>query len=417
VAAHESIFRPEVIEARRKRIEGDVLLALPVKVHALAGMLIVIAAVISLWVTFGTYTRSEVAPGLLVTDLPATKVVASRPGRIAELFVRDGDIVRVGQKIATIWIEQPAENGSSATADSLRALDVQGAMTREQILLARDRASADTAQIVATIEGLGRQWSNLTAQSELQEQLVESVRETFDRMTPVMQRGFVSRIEYEQRRQAWINARQQLVQLRQQMNANRADELKSRAQLARVKVDAASEVASAKIAAAGFTGQRAQALAQRAYVIVAPTSGRVTSLQGAVGRSVDASPIMEIIPDGSSLHAEVYAPSRAIGFVKPGQEVRLLYDAFPYQRFGSFGGRVTRVSRTAFDPRDIAAPIKAEEPVFRIDIALQQQSVGAYGSRLELQSGMTLSANLILDRRSFAGWLTEPLNAVLRKNK
>jgi membrane fusion protein len=152
-------------------------------------------------------------------------------------------------------------------------------------------------------------------------------------------------------------------------------------------------------------------------VIAAPISGRVTAVQTAPGRIVDGSaPLMTIIPDGSALHAEVYAPTRAVGFVSPGQEVRLLYDAFPYQRFGSFAGRVTGVSRTVLDPREIAAPVAAEEPVYRIEVALDRQAVDAFNQRLALQPGMTLSANLVLDRRSFAGWLFQPLTAVTRRN-
>jgi membrane fusion protein len=333
------------------------------------------------------------------------------------LFVNDGDVVRAGQKIATILVEQPIESGASTTAESLQALDVQSRLARQQAELAKYRASADRAQLVAAIGGLERQQSDLTAQVELQEQLVLSAQDSLDRMTPVMQQGFISKIEYEQRRQAWLNARKQLVQLRQQATALDADAAKMRAQLAGVGANAATEVAAAETSAAGFAGQRAQALAQRAYVIVAPASGRVTALQGAVGRTVDASTLMEIIPEASPLHAEIYAPSRAAGFVKAGQEVRLLYDAFPYQRFGSFAGRIIRVSRTALDPRDIAAPIKTEEPVYRIEVALERQSVDGYGSALALQSGMTLSASLILDQRSFADWLLQPLNAVLRRNQ
>jgi membrane fusion protein len=101
-------------------------------------------------------------------------------------------------------------------------------------------------------------------------------------------------------------------------------------------------------------------------LITAPIGGRVTALQAAAGRVVEPGrPLMTIVPSGSALHAEIYAPTRAIGFVESGEEVRLLYDAFPYQRFGSFAGRVNRVSRTVLDPRDIAAPLKIEEPVYR----------------------------------------------------
>lgn len=44
----------------------------------------------------------------------------------------------------------------------------------------------------------------------------------------------------------------------------------------------------------------------------------------------------------------------------------MLYDAFPYQRFGSFKGTVRSISRVALDPRQIDAPFKIEEPVYRV---------------------------------------------------
>ena len=55
---------------------------------------------------------------------------------------------------------------------------------------------------------------------------------------------------------------------------------------------------------------------------------------------------MEIIPEDSVLEADLFVPARAIGFIEPGQDVRILYDAFPYQHFGSYHGHVTNVSQT-----------------------------------------------------------------------
>jgi membrane fusion protein len=92
--------------------------------------------------------------------------------------------------------------------------------------------------------------------------------------------------------------------------------------------------------------------------------------------------------------------------------VRLLYDAFPYQRFGSFTGRIARVSRTAMDPRELNVPLKIEEPVYRIEVTPGAQTVEAYGESLPLQPGMSLTASLILERRSFLDWLLTPLRAV-----
>jgi membrane fusion protein len=416
--AHDPLFRPEVIEARRQRLEGEVLLTQPVRTTTLTLLLVAIIAAAALWIVLGSYTRSEVARGILVTDQPSAKVVAIRPGQISELLVRDGDRVRAGQRLATVLVERPDEHGASASAESLAAFDAQRLLAEQQVQLATDRADAERARLSATLSGLQRQRVQLAGQIELQKQVVASSKQTFDSMTAVVAKGFISKIEYEQRRQALLAAEQQLAQFRAQATSLESQERQTEAELAKTSADAGTEIASARTAAEGFAQQRAQTLADRAYVISAPVSGRVTALQAEVGRTVAAAtPVMVIVPDGSSLHAEVYAPSRAIGFVRPGQDVRLLYDAFPYQRFGSFAGRVRRISRTVLDPREIAAPLKIDEPVYRIEVAVPHQQVEAFGRAQPLQPGMTLSANLILDRRSFLQWLLEPLNAVLRRSR
>jgi len=418
VTVHDHLFRSEVIEARGQRLEGEVILSQPLRTSIVAGFLLTIVLALGAWVTVGTYTRSEVARGLLVTDVPATKVLVTRPGRVSELLVREGDVVRFGQKIATVVVEQPLESGASLSAEGISALDAQRALAQRQAALASTRASRERSRLLATVNGIRQQRSDVAAQLRLQLQLVDSAKEIFDRIGPVMGRGFVSRIEYEARRQAWLTARQQTAQLKQQANALLAQEAEAVAQLGRVGIDAAIEIATAKTSAAGFEGQISLARAQRAYAVTAPIAGRVTALQAYAGRTVDASAsLMEIVPMGTALHAEVYAASRAIGFVRQGQEVRLLFYAFPYQRFGSIGGRITRVSGTVMDPRDIVAPIKAEEPVYRIEIELESQSMTAFGKRTALQSGMALSANLILDRRSFADWLLQPIDGVRKRNR
>ena len=411
------LFRPEVAQARKHRLEGEVILAQPVRAHVLAGLLVAVIAMAVLWIVSGTYTRNETARGMLVTNAPSAKVIALRPGLVAELRSRDGSVVRAGQRLGLILVEQPNEQGGSGIGDSLVALDAQTALAEQQAELARQRGAAERDRLAAVIAGLRQQRSDLAGQMALQDELVASASETLQRMAPVLEKGFVSRIEYERRRQLLITARQQLSQLRQQSNALQAEELRYAAEITKVAADAGSELAAARSTVQSLAQQRSSALAQRAYVLTAPIAGRVTALQAAVGRSVEPSaPLMTIVPEGSALHAEIYAPTRAIGFVKPGQEVRLLYDAFPYQRFGSFKGRVIKISRTVMDPRDIAAPLKIEEAVYRIEVALDRQSIDAFGQSLALQPGMTLTANLILDRRSFGDWLLQPIRAVLRRN-
>lgn len=52
---------------------------------------------------------------------------------------------------------------------------------------------------------------------------------------------------------------------------------------------------------------------------------------------------LEIIPLDAHLQAELFFPTRAFGFVRPGEQVRIL---FPNQKFGAHPGSVTQVSHT-----------------------------------------------------------------------
>jgi membrane fusion protein len=267
------------------------------------------------------------------------------------------------------------------------------------------------------LAGIAQQRADFGRQIAIQSEVVGSAQQMFERIETIVQKGFVSRTELERRRQAWLAARQQLAQLQQQLNALTSEKGRAEAEFARVAAESGSEANAALSSAETLTQQRARLQGERAYVLTAPISGRVAALQTASGRTVDGSlPLMEIVPEGSALHAQIYAPTRAIGFVKPGQEVRLLYDAFPYQRFGSFGGRIVGISRTVIDPRELTAPLKIEEPVYRIDVAPESGAVAAFGDEMPLQPGMTLTANVILERRTFLDWLLTPLRAVLRRN-
>ena len=92
-----------------------------------------------------------------------------------------------------------------------------------------------------------------------------------------------------------------------------------------------------------------------------------------------------------------------------------MYDAFPFQRFGSFGGRIVSISRTVLGPNEIDAALPIKEPVYRLRVAVPDQTIAGYGEVVPLQPGMTLQANIVLERRSFLSWLLQPLNAVLKR--
>lgn len=159
--------------------------------------------------------------------------------------------------------------------------------------------------------------------------------------------------------------------------------------------------------------ERDAAAGQRGYAVTAPTSGVVTTVQAGDGQPIDPQTTLMTVSTGTrAMMAELFVPSRAIGFIEEGQKVRLRYDAFPYQRFGVGTGRVKAISSTVLRPDQVTAAIRIEEPVYRVVIALDESSITAYGHRYRIRPGFALNADIILDRRSFAQWLLDPILAL-----
>ncbi len=130
-------------------------------------------------------------------------------------------------------------------------------------------------------------------------------------------------------------------------------------------------------------------------------------------------PLISVVPVGARMQAHLYAPSRAMGFVKPGDAVLLRYQAYPYQKFGHARGRVLQVARTALPSQELAGVAGSQpgggEPVYRITVELARQSIRAYGKPQPLQAGMLLEADVLQDTRRLYEWVLEPLYSLTGK--
>jgi membrane fusion protein len=153
-----------------------------------------------------------------------------------------------------------------------------------------------------------------------------------------------------------------------------------------------------------------QVESRRETVLRAPMAGVVANVAVNRGQSVAADThLATVLPKGSGMHVELLVPTRAIGFLKKGQEVVLRYDAFPYERFGQYRGTIIDIGQNVWTAGERVGPLSAKEPVYRVDVALQKQSVSALGQEFALRPGMMVNADLLLEKRSLLEWVFEPV--------
>ena len=108
-----------------------------------------------------------------------------------------------------------------------------------------------------------------------------------------------------------------------------------------------------------------------------------------------------------ALEAELVVPERLLASVSVGDEVRLRYRAYPYQRYGQYAGRIVRVGSTPL-PADVAGT--AGETAYAATVALTDDRVrDDRGVESALRPGLGVDAEIVVDKRRLYQWLFEPL--------
>jgi len=411
------LFRIEATQARAARLAGDVIIAVPVSWQVIGYLFLVCVISAGAFVALGHYARVEAVNGVVVPDRGVVPVVPIRMGVIANLAVREGDEVPEGAEVATIRAEQEGSGGDSgATSSAARlqaALDQQDVSLAAQIVSTKASFAAQREQLLARRNSLTAEIAQLRSQIALQQRLVESSAADLDRFKTLAVGGMVSKSALADRENALLARQQGLAQLDQSLASKSGDLRTAEKQDAEIASQTRTQVESLAAARAQVAQQSASADSARVSSLRAPVRGRVTALTARVGQPASPQePLMAIIPEGSTLQAELLVPSSAIGFIQPSQEVRLAIDAFPYQRFGTIPGRVQTVA---------ASPIVKQAPngqlisVYPVIVSIKEIALSAYGQQKPLLAGMTLTARITTERQSLIQWVLDPLFAVKRR--
>ncbi|AVH66571.1 hemolysin D [Nostoc sp. 'Peltigera membranacea cyanobiont' 213] len=136
----------------------------------------------------------------------------------------------------------------------------------------------------------------------------------------------------------------------------------------------------------------------------APVAGTVFDLQ-AKNPGFVATPttkLLQIVPNEKYI-AEVFITNKDIGFVRKAMKVDIRIDSFPYSEFGDIKGEVMGIGSDALPPDQTHQFYR-----FPAKLHLDKQSLVIKGKNVNLQSGMSISANIkVREERTVLSLFTE----------
>ena len=380
-SGNSSIFRSEIVEQEKSRSLGDIVLIHPIPFSIISGVSAVLSAIVIALLFFGSYTARSAVSGQLVPGSGLIKLYAPQSGEVIEKHVTEGATVKAGDVLYILSSDRDSSKLGATQAAISEQIEQQKNSLNHEISETRLLESEQHDGLIKKIAGLQNEMSALALAISLQNDRVKLAEDTLTRYQSLSAKDYISKEQLQQKNEELLDQKQRLQDLERNRISTSSELSDQQTALKSLSLKSQNDVAELSRTLSSAQEQLTESESKRRIVVTAPVTGTATAVLVDAGQTVDSSrPLLSIVPQNAVFRAELYAPSRAIGFIRPGQNVVLRFQAYPYQKFGHQTGIVESVSRTALTTNEIndvgmsIGGLNDREPRYRIIVKLPAQS-------------------------------------------
>ena len=410
--------------------------------RALLYIVLLFVGIAITWAWWGKVDVVASAPFRLVPLGQVKTMQAQRGGEIESIGVKEGDQVEKGQVLFKLkswetwgelreW-EQAEMAFQKAEYDLKTVLPQRARLNRETIGALEQRLSVLQRFMVAhqnALEdyqsGVGNGVGSNTSDAGLQAQIgfrqaeIDLMKQAFLQQKTLFERELISQADMNRARVQYLSALSALPSRMSEIYKNElaVQDLKRQILEARIahereasQMRHAYETAHLRLEQARKRIDRT--LEAESDLILAPESGIVTQVRvNAVGQVISkGQPLIALAPASVPMVAELMVLNKDVGLLKPGQLVKLKYDAYAFQDFGIKRGWLKHISPDAVIDESIG-------PIFKSVVELEEKTMRVKGYDKPLMFGMKGTAEIMTDRQSVLLMLLSPLRQLYESAK
>ncbi|MCU7937463.1 MAG: HlyD family type I secretion periplasmic adaptor subunit [Candidatus Thiodiazotropha sp. (ex Dulcina madagascariensis)] len=410
----------------------------------LARALIAFMVLVVVWALFGEVNIVATAQGKI---LPSARVKVVQPldkSVISKILVAEGEYVAKGQPLieldstltgadrnrlinelhsarmklsvnrALLTLLSGAEKRQAAIdpidADVKEVWQIENAELYEGLLKEKWRQyEARHAMLQSTVRKAEAEQAATQAMIRKLQQTLPIVTRRAEKLKALHEKQFASEMEYLQLKQERIEKVQDLEAEKQrlkQLHAVKDEALRQvEALTAETKTAALAEIAEMQRQVSVLREELTKATDLNArQVLYAPVSGRVQELTVTTHGEIvtEAQPLMNIVPDESSLAVEVFLENKDIGFVEQAMPAEIKIHTFPFTKYGVIEAVIDTIS-------DDATIDKERGLLYRMLLTMRQDTIKVKGKAVKLMPGMEVTAEIKTGKRRLIEYFLAPL--------
>src|SRR5471032_249175 len=387
------LFRKEVNEHQQNHWAGKALLLAGWPAWIVISLTALFLVVLLSFLIFSNYTRRINVSGEVITQPHSINLFSPEQGVITGLFVDTGKTVKKGQPLYQIDVSRVTQAGNVSTT-TLSAIKNQ----REQIESIITQLQNNKR---ITLENLQQQLEQYETAHKVSQDMVASAQQGLDAMKKSMQnygayqrKGLINTDQLNNQRYLFYQQQTSFQSLNTQSIQESLQITNLRSELVTRAADFDNQISQYGVQRNDLERQLAQADAKGSLLITAPTDGKISSLSVTPGQMVNAGDsLAQLVPaKNSPFFLVAWLPNESVPYVKQGENINIRYDAYPFEKYGQFPGRVESVSSAPVSEQELnsyaSAPRNANGtvngPYYKVIVSLDKNQLNWHGEQLNL---------------------------------
>lgn len=355
----------------------------------------IVAAVVVgaiLWAGFAQIDEITRGDGRVIPLRRMQTVASLEGGILAELLVREGDIVASGQTVARLDPTR-SESAFLAAQSEITTLEAEVARLEAEVLEKPelDFGASPTDTEATELRLFNARRTRLEASLSALEAERDAIQQQFDITSPLAAGGSVSRIDV-------LKLQQQSAELEGKISETRNGYVQ----------DAYKDLAERRAKLGALRQEIVQKRDEFARTEVqSPVEGRINNIEVTTlgGVIQPGEPIMQITPIDDQLLIETKVLPRDVAFIAPGMPASVKITAYDFSIYGDLRGTVTQISEDTVEEETAKGP----QDFYRVMVQTDRSFLERYGQTYAIRPGMVAQVDIEGGKRSILSYLTRPL--------
>ena len=347
------------------------------------------------WASVGKIDQVTRAQAQIIAQERTQLVQSSEGGVLTQLHVKEGDVVKAGQLLATMQKERAAAAVSDSNA-KVAALNITLARLHAEVYgkpLAFEKALLAFPEYIRNQTDLyNKRQTAFNDDIHALEDILALAVDELNINQQLEKSGDVSRSEI-------LRLQRSVADIRAQLSSKRNKYLQdAQAEMTKAQEDLSTQTEQLR--------DRSQVLEHTE--LVAPVDAVVNNIKistiGGVVRAGET--VMELLPTGDNLIVEAKIPPSDIAFVALEQDASVKLDAYDSSIFGALHGKVSYISPDVLTEETRQGPFM----YYRVRIRITgSEFKGDKAHEIHLRPGLTAGVEIKAMERTVLSYLTKPI--------